>query len=107
MTGQGVDVRPHPHIGLATVTYLYRGEFQHRDSLGTDQMIYPGAVNWMIAGRGVTHSERTCASRPVTHPHSLFGIQTWVALPEVGRGRAPPVSSTRRRKRCRCWTRRA
>ena len=81
LTGQGVDVRPHPHIGLATVTYLYRGEFQHRDSLGTDQMIYPGAVNWMIAGRGVTHSERT--SRVTrTHPHSLFGIQTWVALPE-------------------------
>ena len=52
VTGQGVDVRPHPHIGLATVTYLFRGEFQHRDSLGTDQMIYPGAVNWMIAGKG-------------------------------------------------------
>ena len=59
VTGQGVDVRPHPHIGLATVTYLYRGEFQHRDSLGSDQMILPGAVNWMVAGRGVTHSERT------------------------------------------------
>ena len=81
LTGQGVDVRPHPHIGLATVTYLYRGEFQHRDSLGTDQMIYPGAVNWMIAGRGVTHSERTSRATR-THPHSLFGIQTWVALPE-------------------------
>ena len=52
VTGQGVDVRPHPHIGLATVTYLFRGEFQHRDSLGTDQMIHPGAVNWMIAGQG-------------------------------------------------------
>ena len=81
LTGQGVDVRPHPQIGLATVTYLYRGEFQHRDSLGTDQMIYPGAVNWMIAGRGVSHSERTSAATR-THPHSLFGIQTWVALPE-------------------------
>ena len=59
VTGKGVDVRPHPHIGLGTVTYLFRGEFQHRDSIGSDQMILPGAVNWMIAGRGVTHSERT------------------------------------------------
>jgi len=82
LTGQGVDVRPHPHIGLATVTYLFRGEFQHRDSLGTNQMIHPGAVNWMVAGRGVTHSERTSAATR-THPHSLFGIQTWVALPEA------------------------
>jgi len=81
LTGQGIDVRPHPHIGLATVTYLFRGAFQHRDSLGTDQMIHPGAVNWMIAGNGVTHSERTSAATR-TGPHSLFGIQTWVALPE-------------------------
>jgi redox-sensitive bicupin YhaK (pirin superfamily) len=81
ITGQGIDVRPHPHIGLATVTYLFRGEFQHRDSLGSDQMIHPGAVNWMIAGRGVTHSERTSAETRAK-PSSLFGIQTWVALPE-------------------------
>jgi len=81
ITGSGIDVRPHPHIGLATVTYLYRGEFQHRDSLGTDQMIHPGAVNWMIAGNGVTHSERTSAATRRT-PHDLFGIQTWVALPD-------------------------
>jgi redox-sensitive bicupin YhaK (pirin superfamily) len=88
ITGQGVDVRPHPHIGLATVTYLYRGEFQHRDSLGTNQMILPGAVNWMVAGRGVTHSERTSeATRKA--PHSLFGIQTWVALPEKDETIAP------------------
>ncbi|MEO1177299.1 MAG: pirin family protein [Pseudomonadota bacterium] len=81
VTGNGIDVRPHPHIGLATVTYLYKGEFQHRDSLGTNQIIYPGEVNWMIAGNGVTHSERTSeATRRA--PHSLFGIQTWVALPE-------------------------
>jgi len=81
LTGQGIDVRPHPHIGLATVTYLYEGEFQHRDSLGTDQMIYPGEVNWMIAGNGVTHSERTSeATRKGKSP--MFGIQTWVALPE-------------------------
>jgi redox-sensitive bicupin YhaK (pirin superfamily) len=81
LTGEGIDVRPHPHIGLATVTYLFRGEFQHRDSLGSNQMIYPGAVNWMIAGEGVTHSERTSAETR-QHPSSLFGIQTWVALPE-------------------------
>lgn len=81
ITGKGVDVRPHPHIGLATVTYLYRGEFQHRDSLGTNQLILPGAVNWMVAGSGVTHSERISEATR-TAPHSLFGIQTWVALPE-------------------------
>ena len=82
VSGQGVDVRPHPHIGLATVTYLFRGEFQHRDSLGSNQIILPGAVNWMVAGRGVTHSERTSAATRKA-PHSLFGIQTWVALPEA------------------------
>ena len=81
LTNQGIDVRPHPHIGLATVTYLYEGEFQHRDSLGTNQMIYPGEVNWMIAGRGVTHSERTSQETRQKGSH-LFGIQTWVALPE-------------------------
>jgi redox-sensitive bicupin YhaK (pirin superfamily) len=80
--GNGIDVRPHPHIGLATVTYLFDGEFQHRDSLGSDQMIRPGAVNWMIAGRGITHSERTSAATRQGGAHSLFGIQTWVALPK-------------------------
>ncbi len=79
----GIDVRPHPHIGLATVTYLYQGEFQHRDSIGTNQMIYPGEVNWMVAGSGVTHSERTSSATRKQSPHSLFGIQTWVALPEA------------------------
>ncbi|WP_419913766.1 pirin family protein [Hoeflea sp.] len=81
LTNQGIDVRPHPHIGLATVTYLYEGEFQHRDSLGTNQMIYPGQVNWMIAGNGVTHSERTSEATRKGESR-LFGIQTWVALPE-------------------------
>ncbi|MCA8880227.1 MAG: pirin family protein [Rhodobacteraceae bacterium] len=81
LTGQGIDVRPHPHIGLATVTYLLKGEFQHRDSLGSNQMIYPGEVNWMVAGRGVTHSERTSAATRAA-PSTLAGIQTWVALPE-------------------------
>ena len=78
--GQGMDVRPHPHIGLATVTYLYEGAITHRDSLGYDQVIRPGDVNWMTAGRGIVHSER---SEP-EHRRSggtLFGIQAWVALP--------------------------
>ena len=81
LTGQGIDVRPHPHIGLGTVTYLYDGEFQHRDSLGTNQMIYPGEVNWMVAGQGVTHSERTSEETRLGKSR-LYGIQTWVALPE-------------------------
>jgi redox-sensitive bicupin YhaK (pirin superfamily) len=81
LTGQGIDVRPHPHIGLGTVTYLYQGDFHHRDSIGSDRIIGPGALNWMVAGKGVTHSERT-SSAARQGPHSLFGIQTWVALPE-------------------------
>lgn len=88
LTGQGVDIRPHPHIGLGTVTYLYRGDFHHRDSLGSDQIIRPGALNWMVAGRGVTHSERTSANAR-SGPHSLFGLQTWVALPLEQEDRAP------------------
>lgn len=81
LTGQGIDVRPHPHIGLATVTYLLNGRMHHRDSLGTDQWITPGAVNWMMAGHGITHSERT--DGPVRQTgQNLFGIQTWVALPK-------------------------
>ncbi len=84
----GIDVRPHPHIGLATVTYLHKGEFRHRDSLGTDQMIYPGEVNWMIAGRGIVHSERTSEETRAGH-HHLLGIQTWVALPQAHEEAAP------------------
>ena len=80
VTGKGIDVRPHPHIGLATVTYLYRGRMHHRDSLGTDMWIEPGAVNWMVSGHGITHSERTDGEARKA-PLSLFGIQTWVALP--------------------------
>ncbi|NUB43073.1 pirin family protein [Fertoebacter nigrum] len=81
LTGQGIDVRPHPHIGLATVTYLMKGRIHHRDSLGTDQWIEPGAVNWMLAGQGITHSERM--DGPIRNaPHGLFGLQTWVALPK-------------------------
>ena len=80
LTGQGVDVRPHPHIGLATVTYLMRGQIHHRDSLGTDAWIAPGAVNLMVAGRGITHSERMDGAARAA-PQSLFGLQTWLALP--------------------------
>ncbi|KFI27436.1 pirin family protein [Paenirhodobacter enshiensis] len=81
VTGQGLDIRPHPHIGLATVTYLYRGRLHHRDSLGTDQWIEPGAVNWMSAGHGITHSERTDGAVRQSG-QTLAGIQTWVALPD-------------------------
>ncbi|GAA4224359.1 hypothetical protein GGQ68_002037 [Sagittula marina] len=81
ITEGGIDVRPHPHIGLGTVTYLFQGEFEHRDSTGAQQAILPGEVNWMLAGRGVTHSERTQPDVRKT-PHSLFGVQTWLALPE-------------------------
>ena len=80
--GAGVDVRPHPHIGLATVTYLFAGEFMHRDSLGTAQLIRPGDVNWMVAGRGIVHSERTPPeARAAPGGAALHGIQTWIALP--------------------------
>jgi redox-sensitive bicupin YhaK (pirin superfamily) len=78
--GQGMDVRPHPHINLATVTYLFEGEIVHRDSLGSMQPIRPGAVNWMTAGRGIVHSERTSPELKASGSR-LFGIQTWVALP--------------------------
>src|SRR5260370_39155456 len=79
--GTGLDVRPHPHIGLATVTYLFDGEILHRDSLGTVQPIRPGEVNWMTAGRGIVHSERTPAELR-TGGGRRFGIQTWVGLPK-------------------------
>jgi redox-sensitive bicupin YhaK (pirin superfamily) len=79
--GRGLDVRPHPHIGLATVTYLFDGEILHRDSLGNAQPIRPGAVNWMTAGRGIVHSERTPPELRAGQS-SLFGIQTWVAPPK-------------------------
>lgn len=78
--GRGLDVRPHPHIGLATVTYLYDGEIEHRDSVGSIQTIKPGAVNWMTAGSGIVHSERTSAALRV-QGSSLYGLQCWVALP--------------------------
>ncbi len=80
LLGQGIDVRPHPHIGLATVTYLFDGEIMHRDSLGTEQPIRPGELNLMTAGRGIAHSERTALAERAKGPR-LFGIQAWAALP--------------------------
>src|ERR1041384_7547642 len=77
--GHGLDVRPHPHIGLSTVTYLFDGEIMHRDSLGFEQPIHPGEVNWMTAGRGITHSERFERAR--AQGDQIHGIQAWVALP--------------------------
>jgi redox-sensitive bicupin YhaK (pirin superfamily) len=82
VAGQGIDVRPHPHINLATVTYLFDGEILHRDSLGTVQPIRPGEVNWMTAGRGIAHSERTSAEMR-TRGGKVYGLQTWVALPKA------------------------
>jgi redox-sensitive bicupin YhaK (pirin superfamily) len=79
-SGQGIDVRPHPHIGLATVTYLFDGEIMHRDSLGTAAPIRPGEVNWMTAGRGIVHSERTGPERRAAGG-PIHGLQMWVALP--------------------------
>ncbi len=80
--GQGIDVRPHPHIGIATVTYLFEGEILHRDSLGTCQAIQPGDINLMVTGKGMTHSER---ERPEVRgvPHRLHGLQLWLVLPEA------------------------
>lgn len=80
--GRGMDVRPHPHINLATVTYLFEGQVLHRDSLGSQQLIQPGAINWMTAGRGIAHSERTPPELRRTGSR-LYGIQLWVALPRA------------------------
>src|SRR5215470_6553871 len=91
--GEGIDVRPHPHIGLATVTYLFDGEIVHRDSLGSAMPIRPGAVNWMTAGRGIVHSERTAADhRDGGEP--LHGLQLWVALPLQDEETAPAFAHT-------------
>lgn len=86
--GHGMDVRPHPHIGLATVTYLFEGRIRHRDSLGTVLDIEPGAVNWMTAGSGIVHSERS-APEDRLGPLPMHGIQSWVALPQAEAECAP------------------
>jgi redox-sensitive bicupin YhaK (pirin superfamily) len=89
--GKGLDVRPHPHIGLATLTYLTEGSFEHRDSLGSFQPILPGAVNWMTAGRGIAHSERSGPeSRGMTD--TVQGLQSWIALPRAHEETAPGFS---------------
>lgn len=88
LIGGGIDVRPHPHIGLATVTYLFEGEVHHRDSLGSDLSIKPGELNLMSAGSGIVHSERTSEAAKALGP-KLFGIQSWVALPETHEEDAP------------------
>lgn len=86
--GQGIDVRPHPHIGLATVTWLFDGAIYHRDSLGSAQSIAPGELNWMTAGKGIVHSERTAAP-DLARDRNVFGIQSWVALPKEFEETAP------------------
>lgn len=86
--GQALDVRPHPHIGLSTLTYLFEGEIFHRDNLGNAVEITPGAVNWMTAGRGIAHSERTSADER-KQPHRMHGLQCWVALPKADEETAP------------------
>jgi redox-sensitive bicupin YhaK (pirin superfamily) len=86
--GQGMDVRPHPHINLATVTYLFGGAIEHRDSIGSHQVIEPGAINLMTAGSGIVHSERSPEAIRADGP-SLYGMQTWLALPDGGEEVAP------------------
>ncbi len=86
--GPTINVRPHPHVALATVTYLFEGEILHHDSLGFTQQIHPGDVNWMIAGRGIVHSERT-TPRSLRQPTRMHGIQSWVALPNGQEDDAP------------------
>lgn len=107
--GRGIDVRPHPHIGLATVTFLWSGTINHRDTLGSVQDINPGDVNWMTAGRGIAHSERTPAAlREGSHP--LHGMQTWVALPLADEETAPsfhhhPAATLPQQRRDGSWLR--
>lgn len=89
--GEGMSVRPHPHMNLATVTYLFEGKIRHRDSLGSDVIIEPGAINWMIAGRGIVHSERTPDDLK-NKQHRVNGIQLWVAVPEKDEEGPPSFS---------------
>jgi redox-sensitive bicupin YhaK (pirin superfamily) len=91
--GKGIDVRPHPHINLSTVTFLFAGAIQHRDSIGSNQRIEPGAVNLMTAGRGITHSERSPVDERANGPH-LSGIQTWLAMPKAKEETAPAFEHT-------------
>jgi redox-sensitive bicupin YhaK (pirin superfamily) len=88
VSGKSLDVLPHPHIGLATVTFLFGGKMTHRDSIGSIQVIEPGEVNWMTAGSGIVHSERV-SDLPAVAGEKLLGVQTWVALPEKHEETAP------------------
>jgi len=93
VAGSNIDIRPHPHIGLATVTYLFEGAMLHRDSLGSVQRIEPGAINWMTAGRGIVHSERT--PEDLRHQaHTIHGLQLWAALPLAFEETEPAFSHT-------------
>lgn len=94
--GEALDVKPHPHIGLSTVTYLFDGNIRHRDSLGTEMVIEPGDVNLMTAGRGIVHSERTPEEQRGTGPLSISGLQTWLALPDDKEEIAPLFENTGR-----------
>ena len=101
LAGKGMDVRPHPHIGLATVTYLFDGSIMHRDSEGNIQEIQPGAMNLMTAGRGIAHSERTPDVQR-RDGQKMLGLQSWIALPAgIGRDRAVVPALCRRRPACR------
>ena len=107
--GRGLDVRPHPHIGLATVTFLWDGAIRHRDTLGADQVIRPGDVNWMTAGRGIAHSERTPAAERAAGSLA-HGMQTWVALPRAHEETDPafhhhPAASLPQQRRDGAWLR--
>ena len=97
MSGKGMDVRPHPHIGLATVTYLFDGSIMHRDSEGNVQEIQPGAMNLMTAGRGIAHSERTPDLQRQTG-QKMLGLQSWIALPAGIRGNRAVVPALRGRR---------
>ena len=102
VSGKGMDVRPHPHIGLATVTYLFDGSIMHRDSEGNIQEIQPGAMNLMTAGRGIAHSERTPDVQR-RDGQKMLGLQSWIALPAGLRGNRAVVSALRCGRACRPW----
>ena len=96
ITEGGIDVRPHPHIGLATLTYLFSGEIFHRDSIGSSESIKPGDVNLMISGKGITHSERT--PKGIQVPYKLFGLQCWIALPKSHEAMKPEFHNLKKKE---------
>ena len=96
ITEGGIDVRPHPHIGLATLTYLFSGEILHRDSIGSSVTIKPGDVNLMISGKGISHSERT--PKGIHVPYKLFGLQCWIALPKLNEEMKPEFYNLKKKE---------